>query len=123
MSVTPQELRDGAQKAGANAGDCEVERRAAASRTYYAAFHRCRPIARAQGIFADTRGTHAPVIEALTKSRDRKLRSMGWLLEQCRHRRVKADYHLAHDFTVADAQLMEAECEKIWACAEGADNV
>ena len=123
MSVTPQELRDGARKADADAGDCEVERRAASSRTYYAAMHRCHPIARAQGIFADTPGTHAQVIEALTSSRDRQLKSIGWRLEQCREKRVKADYHLADDFTVADAQLMAAQCEKIWVSAEGVDNV
>ena len=123
MSVTPQELRDGARKADAGAGDCEVERRAASSRTYYAALHRCHPIARAQGIFADTPGTHARVIEALTSSRDRRIKSIGWRLEQCREKRVKADYHLAADFTVADAQLMTAQCERIWASAEDADNV
>ena len=123
MTVTPQELRDAARKAGANAGDCEVERRAASSRTYYAALHRCHPIARAQGVFTDIRGTHAQVVKTLTESSDMGLKSIGFRLEQCRAKRVKADYHLADDFTVADAQLMAAQCEKIWASAEGVDNV
>ena len=123
MSVTPQQLRDGARKAGAGAGDSEVERRVAASRTYYAALHRCHPIARAQGIFADVPGTHARVIEALTGSRDRRLKSIGWRLEQCRGKRVKADYHRADDFTLADAQLMASQCERIWTSAEGVDGV
>ena len=123
MSVTPQQLRDGARKAGADAGESEVERRVAASRTYYAALHRCHPIARAQGIFADVPGTHAQVIEALTGSRDRQLKSIGWRLEQCRVKRVKADYHLADDFTLADAQLMASQCERIWASAESVDGV
>lgn len=48
----------------------------------YAALHRCHPIARAQGIFADVSGTHARAIEALTGSRDRQLKSIGWRLTE-----------------------------------------
>ena len=116
MSVTPQELRDAAQQAAANAGANEVERRAAASRTYYAAFHRCALIARSKPVFVG--GTHAETIRALTKSKDRQVRGIGWRLEQCRQRRVRADYYLDDDFTPNDAQLITAECKGIWASAE-----
>ena len=118
MAVTPQELRDGARTAASNAGDCEVELRAAASRTYYAAFHRCHLIALDGPIFTDIRGTHAQVIRALTDSSDRRIKSIGVRLEQCRQKRVKADYHLADAFTLADAEFMSAQCDRIWASAQ-----
>ena len=92
MAVTPKQLREGAQKAELDGP--EVERRVAVSRTYYAAFHRCRAIAQRQGMFADAGGTHAEVIEALTRSRKRKLQSIGYMLRQCRELRVKADYQI-----------------------------
>jgi uncharacterized protein (UPF0332 family) len=119
MAVTAEQLRDGAQKAKKNAGDSEMERRVAASRTYYAALHRCHLIAQAQGIFSDIPGTHAQVIEALTRSRDTKLKSIGWQLEECRKKRVKADYHLTDDFTANDGEAVAEQCERIWARIEG----
>ena len=116
MAVTAQALRDGAQQAALGAGDSEVERRSASSRAYYAAFHRCQPIARAHPVFVDT-GSHKRVIEAMTKSANRQIQSIGWRLEQCRAKRVKADYHLADDFTLAETELVSAQCDKIWASA------
>ena len=119
MAVTAEQLRDGAQEAETNTGDSEVERRVAASRTYYAALHRCRPVAQAQGIFADIPGSHAQVIDALTRSRDPKLKSIGWQLEECRKKRVKADYHLTDDFTASDGKTLSEQCKRIWARIEG----
>ena len=119
MAVTADQLREGVQRAEANTDNNEVERRVAASRSYYAAFHRCRPIAQAQVIFDDVRGSHAQVIEALTRSRDKKIKGIGWRLEQCREKRVKADYVLAEGFTSGDAKMVSEQCEKIWATAEG----
>ena len=87
---------------------------------------RCTDVTRLRGRRGSSRtppGTHAQVIKALTSSRDRQFKSIGWRLEQCREKRVKADYHLADDFTVADAQLMAAQCEKIWATAGDVYNV
>ena len=43
------------------------------SRHYYATFHKCRPLAQAEGLFKDAGGVHAGVIDALTRGRDRKL--------------------------------------------------
>ena len=117
MAVTPQALRDGAQQAALGAGDSEVERRSAASRAYYAAFHRCQPIAHAHPVFVDT-GSHRRVVEAMTGSANKQIKSIGWRLEQCREKRVKADYHLADEFTPAEAQLVSAQCDNIWASAD-----
>lgn len=51
MVVTPEQLRDGARKADSD--ESEVERRVAASRTCYAAFHKCRPLAAREGLADD----------------------------------------------------------------------
>jgi hypothetical protein len=81
MAVTAEQLREGARRAEID--QSEVERRVAVSRSYYAAYHKCRPIAERQGIFADSGGSHAEVIDALTRSRETNLRSMGYRLNQC----------------------------------------
>ena len=118
MAVTPEQLRDAARGADIQP---EVERRVSASRTYYAAYHKCRSIAQRQGMFADAGGRHAEVIEALTRSRELKLRSIGHMLKQCRNSRVKADYHIADDFTLRDAAMMRTQCERIWTKVEAFD--
>ena len=119
MAVTPTQLREGAQRARIDGS--EVERRVAVSRSYYAAWHRCRPIAESQGMFADSGGSHAEVIEALTRSRETQLKSIGYRLKQCRDLRVKADYHIEIDFPVEDAEMTRNQCEKIWTIAEALD--
>ena len=116
MAVTAKQLREGAQEAQVDGP--EVERRVAVSRTYYAAFHRCRPIAQRQGTFADAAGSHAEVIEALTRSRKRKLQSIGYMLKLCRELRVKADYRIEDDLTIQDAEAAKSHSDRIWAAAE-----
>ena len=121
MAVTPTQLREGAQKA--QIVGSEVERRVATSRSYYAAYHRCRPIAESQGMFTDSGGSHAEVIEALARSRETQLKSIGYRLKQCRDLRVKADYHIEIDFAVEDAETARTQCDKIWTTAEALDQV
>ena len=89
MTVTPEQFREEAQKARID--EAEAERRTAVSRSYYAAYHKCRPLAQQEGIFADVKGSHAKVIEALRRSRERKVKGIGYRLDQCRELRVKAD--------------------------------
>ena len=119
MAVTAEQLREGARRAEID--QSEVERRVAVSRSYYAAYHKCRPIAERQGIFADSGGSHAEVIDALTRSRETNLRSMGYRLNQCRQLRVKADYHIETDFPVQDAEMARDQCEKIWTTVQSLD--
>ena len=119
MAVTPTQLREGARQARVDGS--EVERRVAASRSYYAAYHRCRSIARREGMFADAGGTHAEVIDSLTRSPQRKLKSIGYRLKQCRDLRVKADYRIEIDFTIQDAETARGQCENIWTAADALD--
>ena len=116
MAVTAEQFRNWTVEVGL--GQSEVERRIVASRQYYAAFHKCRRIAEAQGLFADVGGAHAQVIEALTRNRDMKLKSVGYRLRQCRDARSEADYDIDGDFTLADAMAMRDRCESIWESVE-----
>lgn len=95
MSVTPSELLEAAKILGR--GGAEVDRRNAASRAYYAARHRCLPIGRNIGLAA--KGVvHQQLIHTLTGNPNRTLKSLGYMLEQCRRLRVKADYEIEADF-------------------------
>ena len=116
MAVTAEQLRSWAVDVGL--GQSEVERRVVASRQYYAALHKCRRIAEARGLFADVGGTHAQVIDAPTRNRDMKLKSVGYRLRQCRDARSQADYDIDTDFTFVDATAMRDRCESIWESAE-----
>lgn len=112
MPVTADELREWATKRGPE--QSEVERRIVVSRHYYAAFHKCRPIAEARGIYADAGGSHREVIEALERGPDRKLKGIGYKLEECRKARVKADYRIEQEFTEEETGAVKEECERIW---------
>ena len=72
-------------------------------------------------MFADAGGSHAQVIEALTRSRERKLQSIGYMLRRCRDLRVKADYSLENDLTIQDAEIAKDQCDRIWTAAEAFD--
>ena len=112
MAVTAEQLREWATSAGPE--QSEVERRIVASRHYYATFHKCRPLAQAEGLFTDAGGVHAEVIDALTRGRDRKLQSIGYKLEECRKARVKADYEINQNFTEGETAAMRERCGEIW---------
>lgn len=116
MAVTAEELREWAAKTGL--GDSEVEHRVIASRQYYAAYHRCRRAAKNLAMFTDAGGAHAQVIDALARSQDMKLKSVGYKLRECRNARAQADYEIEGEFTLADAATMRERCESIWTIVE-----
>ena len=60
-----------------------------------------------------TRGVHRQLIATLTGNRDRTLKSLGYMLEQCRALRVEADYEIETDFPPEDARTALEQCEKI----------
>ena len=64
-------------------------------------------------MFTDAGGTHAEVIDSLTRSPQRKLKSIGYRLKQCRDLRVKADYRIEVDFTVQDAETARGVVSRI----------
>ena len=112
MSVTPNALLEAAKALGR--GAAEVDRRNAASRAYYAAWHQCLPIGRSVGLSAQPgQGMHQQLIGTLTGHRNPTLKSLGYMLKQCRDLRVEADYEIETDFPPEDARTALEQCEKI----------
>ena len=112
--VTPDELLDAAVALAA--GDRELDWRNATSRAYYAAFHRCRLVAAAEGIpEAGTQSAHAGLVDGLTYHRNsRALRSLGFMLEQCGTKRVVADYEIGANLGRDVAHTVLAESRRIF---------
>jgi uncharacterized protein (UPF0332 family) len=113
MAVTPNALFEAARVIGQ--GESEVDSRNAASRAYYAAYHRCRSLNESLPSPAPpVRGAvHRTIIEALTGARSSRLKSLGYMLEQCRRLRVNADYDIESEFRHQDARNALTLCEKI----------
>ena len=112
MPVTPNALFEAAR--AIVHGGSEVDLRNATSRAYLAAYHRCRLLAENLPEPATHQGgVHRLVIDTLTKHKSRKLKSLGYMLDQCRKLRVEADYEINSEFRDQDAHNALAVGEKI----------
>ena len=111
MPVTPQLLLESAKALAG--GEAEVDQRNAASRAYYAAYHRCLPIAQRFGLPARPEHVHRDLIDTLKTTRDNRLKSIAYMLNQCRKIRVDADYEINVPFTQGEAQTALSQCERI----------
>lgn len=99
MPVTPAEILDSAIKLGS--GEAEVDWRNACSRAYFAAFHRCRQIAEAfePHVELGRSDTHRLVFDMLSeRSRGPAAVGVGYMLDQCRKLRNRADYDIDDEF-------------------------
>lgn len=99
MPVTPNEILDSAITLGG--GEAEVDWRNACSRAYFAAFHLCRQIAEVFEPHIELGGsdTHRLVFEILTESsRGSASIGVGYMLDQCRKLRNRADYDINDEF-------------------------
>lgn len=95
----------------------EAAYRDAISRSYYASFHRCTPLA--EGLDAPTDGgVHKQLSSQLTGSFDRKLQSLGYMLKQLHSSRVEADYRIDRDITGLSAHVAVELAERIFARAD-----
>ncbi|MXW49882.1 MAG: hypothetical protein F4X81_10595 [Gammaproteobacteria bacterium] len=113
MAVTPERLLEAATSIAK--GDQEVDWRNATSRAYYAAYHRCRLVAQeARFSLTEAGSVHAALVETLTTPlSSAPLKSMGYLLEQCRRRRVRADYRIDENFSRDIANAVLADSKRI----------
>ena len=120
MAVTPRELLEAADALGQRGSEADL--RNAASRAYYAAYHQCRWLAQDLRLrpAPGSGGVHRRVIDTLTGSQDRKLKSLGYMLEQCRKLRVAADYDIDEEFPPGHARTALVQCRKILNGAEAA---
>ena len=56
---------------------------------------------------------HQQLIATLTGNQDRTLKSLGYMLKQCRDLRVEADYEIETDFPPEDTRTALEQCERI----------
>ena len=103
----------------ARTASCEIERRVAASKAYYSAFHAARSFQnRLNKPRGKVGGSHATICLALTSMPPKvtmttadmkRIRKIGHLLRRCRDRRCEADYdlHLAIEQMYADRQVRD----------------
>lgn len=120
MPVTPQLLLDSA-KALAR-GEAEIDQRNAASRACYAAYHRCLPIARRLGLPARPERVHRDLIDTSRTTRDNRLKSIAYMLDQCRKIRIDADYEINAPFTQGETQTTLSQSERIINQADSFDS-
>ena len=118
MAVTPEVLLAAAEALGH--GNSEADWRNAASRAYYAAFHRCRLAAEdARLSFPETGSVHIGLIEALTYPLNpSRIRRLGYLLDLCRGHRADADYRIDQDFPRVVAETVLAHTREILSRAD-----
>lgn len=116
MAVSPKQLLEAAQELAA--GNREVDFRNAASRAYYAAYHRCRPIAQRNGLRTSNRGVHSDVIDALRTSTKPALKQLTQMLARCRTLRAKADYSIGEGFRRSEARTSTQQAQKILSIAD-----
>ena len=115
MAVTPNDLLEAAREL-AN-GNREVDFRNAASRAYYAAYHRCKPVAKSFGLRTSARGVHSDVIDTLSRVTKPTPKQLARLLRKCRTIRSKADYRTDEDFKRSEVDFSIRQAEKIFAIA------
>ena len=121
MASTPEGLLAAAVSLGQ--GSTEEDWRNATSRAYYAAFHRCQLLVQEAGLpLPDgTTGVHRALIDTMTDrfNAGRAFASLGYILEQCRRRRVEADYEIDEDFPQQLAYTVLDDCRNILERADG----
>lgn len=94
MAITPDELLRTADELAR--GDRESDWRNATSRAYYAAYHVCIPFAFGS---QSAEPGHREIANKLTRpTAAMHSRSAGYLLDQCRGLRERADYRISADF-------------------------
>ena len=124
MSVTPEAIFESAVVLAG--GDEEVDWRNACSRAYYAAYHRCRAIAKEIEPYTDTasRSTHRIVADILTSPGNGPARmSIGYKLRQCSAQRQRADYQIGDPFPRQVCQAVIADCRDILQAAGTAHKI
>ena len=121
MAVSPEQLLEAAEELAQ--GNREVDFRNAASRAYYAAYHRCRPIAQRNGLRSSKRGVHSDVIDALRTSSKPALKHLAQMLARGRGLRAKADYNIDEEFRSSEAQTSIRQAQRVFSVADQVDDI
>ena len=121
MAVSPKQLLDAALELAK--GSREVDFRNGTSRAYYAAYHRCRPIAKRNGLRSSRRGVHSDVIDALRTATKPRLKQLAQMLARCKALRAKADYNIDEEFRRSEAQTSTRQVQKIFVLADEIEGI
>ena len=121
MAVSPKQLLDAALELAE--GSREVDFRNAASGAYYAAYHRCRPISKRNGLRSSHRGAHSDVIDALRTATRPRLKQLAQMLARCKALRAKADYNIDEEFRRSEAQTSTRQVQKIFTLADEIEDI
>ena len=116
MSVTPTEILEAAK--GFAKGNSEVDWRNAVSRAYYAAYHRSMLIVEGLGVAIEGGGVHRMLVDTLTENRNSNIKAVGYMLEECRRYRVRADYRIGEEFPFSVCQTVLEQAGRILARAD-----
>lgn len=118
MAVAPSDMLDAAAEMAA--GSREVDWRNAASRAYYAAYHRCKVLAQDERIEVDAnRSAHEALVRALgARDNSRPMRVISDVLDKCRMKRRDADYEIGKQFLKQAALTSVEDCREIIARAD-----
>ena len=115
MAVIPEVLLEAAAAMGD--GNQEVDWRNAASRSYYAAYHRCILLSYGH---ASAEPGHGELIYRFTRAAEVRDRQIGHLLQQCKRLRERADYRIVADFELSESQTALRAVRRIFELAESA---
>ena len=91
----------------------EINNRNAASRSYYAAYHKCVEIYNPNNDLIGEGGLHEKLIKHLEGGCDKKEKELSYQMNQGRKLRVIADYKLDIDFTKSDRETAIYYSEEI----------
>ena len=117
MPVSPAEILKSAEALAE--GSSEVDWRNATSRAYYAAFHRVRPIAEGLGFSARRGSVHLDIVRSLTDLRNsQSIKSLGYMLDECRRFRARADYEIDEEFSPRYCQTVLEQARRMLARAD-----
>ncbi|HCK0626361.1 TPA: hypothetical protein NGT82_001928 [Vibrio parahaemolyticus] len=125
MPISPEELLAFAKDIHSQNEDCEVHRRSAVSRYYYAMYHKAHSILKFEPRLY-TKSDHENLIRYLQNdARDeedhnfRELFMLGESLRQERDRRNLADYALGETITKTNANSSKDEADILFEKADG----
>jgi len=125
MPVQPEDFLESAKRELEK--DKEINFRNAISRAYYAAYHSCLPLDEIlpdHGGIKQNVGVHEQFISKLTayptacdklgKIAGMKIKALGYVLQQCKTARHKADYQLGAEITNGEAEAQITQTEMVF---------
>ncbi len=94
--------------------ELESSWRSACSRAYYAGYHAVSPLVDGLASKSGDAGEHEKLLSKLANSKNTTHKWIGRILDQCKKRRVKADYIIGYSFRKKMAEVQCYEIDRIF---------